>query len=290
MIDYIYEIQQQLCDVYNFPRGADGLPVGVPDGEYPMNIKGRRDAVRIVDGQIHCCRFDEPVRLVGISGRAGAGKDTVGRMLVETVPGARTVAFAEPMKRFVSEIYDWPLEKLEDLEFKETPDPRYVRMSKGQIAALDWVDLVEKWHEGRYGKQMIHEVLGLTLPEYVDWVRCDVVHLTPRRALQIAGTEIGRACYQNTWVDLCMRRVQQLISEGCPLVVTTDCRFENEADAILARGGEVIRVERPGTVQATHASEAGCKYSLHINNDGTLSDLRVQVAGIVSRLTRTRKV
>lgn len=62
MTSYIVAIQRQLIDQYGFPENPDraGTILGdVPDGEYPMTIEGRLDHVRIKDGKISCCNFDE---------------------------------------------------------------------------------------------------------------------------------------------------------------------------------------------------------------------------------------
>lgn len=62
MTTYIREIQRQLVEVYGYPERPDlpGVPVSVPDGDYPMTIEGQVDRVRIIDGKIRCCNFDEP--------------------------------------------------------------------------------------------------------------------------------------------------------------------------------------------------------------------------------------
>lgn len=60
MTSYVAEIQRQLIAVYGFNENPlkSGLPVGVADGEYPMEIAGRLDHVRIAGGYIHCGNFD----------------------------------------------------------------------------------------------------------------------------------------------------------------------------------------------------------------------------------------
>lgn len=98
--------------------------------------------------------------------------------------------------------------------------------------------------------------------------------LTPRYALQQLGTNWGRDCYANVWVDFAMRVAEKLemrISIGdrlhdpqgyiqheglVPLneypllmetingVVVPDCRFKNEFDAIRAKGGKLLRIKR----------------------------------------------
>ena len=60
MIQYISKIQRAFIDQHGFAEQLDrpGLPVNVPDGEYPIVIDGRLDMVEIEDGLIGCCNFN----------------------------------------------------------------------------------------------------------------------------------------------------------------------------------------------------------------------------------------
>lgn len=60
MMNYIAAIQRKLITQYGFAEHPDrpGIPAHVPDGHYPMEIDGRTDSVRIINGQIHCCNFE----------------------------------------------------------------------------------------------------------------------------------------------------------------------------------------------------------------------------------------
>lgn len=75
--------------------------------------------------------------------------------------------------------------------------------------------------------------------------------VTPRRMMQTVGTEWGRqSVHSELWVRSLFERAPR---KG---VIVSDVRFPNEADAILARGGIVFRVNRPGAGEAdSHASE-----------------------------------
>jgi hypothetical protein len=64
MTDYIRAVKRGFRDQHGFgPTGgtnddpifADGT---IPDGEYPMEIDGKIDRVRLVDGSIDCCNFE----------------------------------------------------------------------------------------------------------------------------------------------------------------------------------------------------------------------------------------
>jgi len=62
MTDYIQAIKRQLRDVYSFTPlvgSTDDEPLfaDIPDGEYPMEINGKTDRVRIKSGSISCGNF-----------------------------------------------------------------------------------------------------------------------------------------------------------------------------------------------------------------------------------------
>ena len=73
------------------------------------------------------------------------------------------------------------------------------------------------------------------------------------------------------------RRRAQLDRPGTP-VVLTDVRFPNEAEAIQAAGGRLVRVVRPGQdTSDQHISETALDdlvADVEIQNDGTLDELR----------------
>lgn len=67
---------------------------------------------------------------------------------------------------------------------------------------------------------------------------------------------------------------------GVDLLTIGDVRFPNEAERIIALGGEVWEVIRPGAASDGHASEQPLPRHLvtrQIVNDGTLTDLRDKV-------------
>lgn len=58
MTDYVNEIQKKLVIQYGFPPDARSLPQNVPDGEYPMEINGKLESIRIKNGRIYRRNFD----------------------------------------------------------------------------------------------------------------------------------------------------------------------------------------------------------------------------------------
>jgi len=126
----------------------------------------------------------------------------------------------------------------------------------------------------------VEELKDRTLKEQpIDWVG-----KSPRELLQLLGTEFGRKMVKESiWVDRAMRRVSGK-------AVITDVRFDNEAEAIKARGGLVWQIVRnaPSCLSgaaATHESEGGVSSRLIdrvVPNYGTLDDL----AGVVDTAVR----
>ncbi len=101
---------------------------------------------------------------------------------------------------------------------------------------------------------------------------------TPRHAMQTLGTQWGRACIgPSFWIELWVRRVNQIIAEGGRVVVD-DCRFPNEADEARKLGGVVWRLVGRGGIAGAHESEVGCgRPDVEIHNTGDISDLRRQL-------------
>lgn len=75
---------------------------------------------------------------------------------------------------------------------------------------------------------------------------------TPRRAMQLLGTEFGRALSPTLWLDTWRRYHGGLGHDVC----VDDCRFGNEAAFLKSLGAEVYLIKRPGFQQRmAHSSE-----------------------------------
>lgn len=200
------------------------------------------------------------MQIYGVTGIAGAGKDSVADYLVKT-HGLTKVALADPIKRACREIYGFSDEQLwGPSSMRNAPDKRYPRERHPHHA---WVS-----------PELLQEP-GEATPYQCS--RCEtraneegsegecVVYLTPRYALQIFGTEFGRHCYPDTWVDLLIRTANAILKEGLSYegskglfydasrdkatgVVVTDVRFDNELSALRNVGGKLWRIRGPEPV------------------------------------------
>lgn len=111
---------------------------------------------------------------------------------------------------------------------------------------------------------------------------------SPRQMLQTLGTEWGRGMVSDRiWLTLAARRIDALEHGGTPAVVIADVRFDNEAELIRSRGGEVWLVDRrPESATTEHVSEAGIARSLInrvIDNTGTPEQTRAALRAALAR-------
>jgi hypothetical protein len=110
---------------------------------------------------------------------------------------------------------------------------------------------------------------------------------TFRAFLQYFGSEVMRGVNDNIWIDC-------TLSNCGKDAIISDCRFPNEAKAVKARGGIVIKVVRPDVKASdNHQSETlideiDADYTLW--NDTTLENLEANVDSLVRLLRANGKI
>lgn len=166
-------------------------------------------------------------RLIGITGAAGAGKDTVANALVAG-HGFTRYGLADPIKKLLNERFGWTTDQWNDRGWKEQ---------------AEW-----DWGSGRTG----------------DDARAA---FSPRSWAQWLGTEVGRYIGgEDVWVNQLLRAWRDARYDDCTCTVrfvVPDVRFDNEAIAIRRAGGVILKVAREGAEQAVqaHISEAGVNFN-----------------------------
>lgn len=106
---------------------------------------------------------------------------------------------------------------------------------------------------------------------------------SPRQIMQTLGTEWGRdTIHEDLWLLIAEEKIDAFVGAGRWAIVT-DVRFENEADFIRKKGGQIWHIRRgDAPAVSKHPSEAGVTFradlgDIVINNNGTLDDLFEQV-------------
>jgi hypothetical protein len=203
------------------------------------------------------------MKIVGILGQSGSGKDS----MADVMRGYAKVGLADPLKRYCREVFDFSIHQLWGPSAERNkPDQRYFRGWRGVCTKC--INTFYTWNYeektgGVFDEQCFY--CGTKLERFgpqTDAHGHNVeVYLTPRYALQTLGTEWGRNCYTNTWVDYAIRVASRLEAGweySAPMgvcgqqlhkytgIAIPDVRFKNEVAAIKKAGGVVIRVDRPG--------------------------------------------
>lgn len=185
------------------------------------------------------------LRLIGIDGDKGAGKDTLAEVLVKRF-GFTRLPFAKPLKDMLSEIFLLAPITFEDRVIKDQPFAKSIELTAYHIQRiLDYLELCGIKISDQAVKSSL-QLAGTSLT-------------SPRHMMQFIGTELVRQrVNQETWVILWCKE-QAKYSK----VVAPDARMPNERDAITVRMGKNVFVKRPGTGGDSHVSE---------NNHGKESD------------------
>ncbi len=203
--------------------------------------------------------------IVGITGLIGSGKSTVADILVDEY-NFKKASFADSLKDAVSTIFSWDRSLLEG----DTKESR------------EWRETVDDWW-----------ATSLDMPD-----------LTPRKVLQLWGTEVARNGFHN---DIWVLSLMNKLKDTSDNIVITDCRFKNEIETIRKLNGKAIRVvrgpapewhylaelansptnlnkeyhrarlEKEFNVHESEYGSVGYEYDHIITNDGTLDELRKSI-------------
>lgn len=267
--------------------------------------------------------------IIGISGKAQSGKDTIGKIIQyltttlrhsyhfedfinpnvnynysDTIfPNSGSIwqihKFADAVKDIVCMLTGCTRDQLEDDKFKNNE------------LGSEWDKYKCYSNEGSHFPRFIFS----TIEEYntfklerdsktmeYDLSEAKLVKLTPRKLMQLIGTDMGRVIHPNIWCNAIMRdyipiNYPTLQDPSCepilPKWIITDVRFPNEAKAIEDRSGFIIRVDRKqyvkyeGKIVETfnvHSSETGLDdytFKYTIDNNGTIEELIDKVKDIL---------
>lgn len=229
--------------------------------------------------------------IIGINGKIGSGKDTVGMLLQ-----ALTIrTFGAP-----GHWADDPIGYLKGYEGRPNLKggwtiKKYAAKLK-QIASILTGIPIEKFEDQEFKKTYLGD----------DWNLDTKVRMTVREFLQKLGTEgLRDNLHQNTWVNALMADYKDNPEDERDNWIITDVRFPNEAQAIKDKGGIVIRVVRDRIMEhnpdgsfTISGNPENFKISMHpseialddwqfdqvIYNDGTLEELLEKVKAFYKQL------
>lgn len=214
------------------------------------------------------------MKIIGLVGFIGSGKDTVANMLLDR--GGYKDSFAAPLKDLVSAVFGWPRELLEgdtieSRDFRETPDIFWTR-------------------------------------------KTGIDNFTPRMALQLIGTDVMREHFhKNIWLNSLEYRMRSANKNSVTVISDVRFRNELDLIKELGgvniwvrreqlpdwyhiaekanNGSAVDRHVMRTRYRSVHASEwdwIGYDFDYEIHNTGTLDQLETKVSDIYNSMTKVQ--
>ena len=178
--------------------------------------------------------------IIGISGKAGSGKDTAAKML--------EVLYANP-----------------DISYENFANRRYRNFADIQV--IHFADILKETVQVLFGISEWETNTQEGKKTTISWIG-----KTVRELLQGVGQGLRDAIDPDLWVKALFAN-----TEGWSNYIIADVRYPNELKAIKERDGILLRIDRKGAGAGNHSSETSLddykEWDFHIGNNGSMEEL-----------------
>ena len=196
--------------------------------------------------------MEKHIKIIGITGKAGSGKDTVANYFVSSKNYIQ-LTFGGAVKDIVQIITGWPREMIEG----QTPESRNLR------------------------ETIVHPNYNMTCRQLMQFVGTDLFrnNLDPNIWVNIVHDKIKKIISDGNGNE------NGNGNGNIRGIIVSDVRFDNEAQFIKSIGGIIIKINRGSVDNANsgHQSERGisieCEYIVENNN--TIDELYNQIDYII---------
>ena len=190
--------------------------------------------------------------IIGISGKAQSGKDTVCKMIAYTV---WYYNYSQRLEPFGIDHYKSHMYSIWGVDYWHVSFANKLKQCLSVILNTHTVDVFES---NDFKKSEI------------DWLG-----MTVRELLQKFGTAIRNEVCDDFWVKACLKDYEK----GDNWLIS-DVRFKSEAKGIKDLEGIIVRVNREGAGAGNHISEIDLddySFDYVIDNNGSMEDLLFKV-------------
>ena len=191
-----------------------------------------------------------PVRIIALTGKKGCGK-SIASEHINKLYNSHKLSFSTPLKKAISEIFDFRNNECYDVNKKEIIDYRWGLSPRELMQTI--------------GTEVFREKINEILPN---------LHMP----------------YNNIWISNMYFRIRDIEEEYKHSIykyntyVIDDCRFEDEYNFVKNLGGYVIKINRNQEIYSktdTHESEKGCSFDFEIENNGSVGEFKIKIDNLI---------
>jgi hypothetical protein len=190
--------------------------------------------------------------IIGLCGAQGSGKDTVANILISEY-GFVKLTFASTLKDVVAILFSWPRDLLEGLT-----------------------------EESRLWRETVDDFWS---------VKLSISGFTPRKALQMIGTDLFRLHFNNDiWISIVENKISAMLKNNPNTnIVISDCRFANEFSLIKKFPDShiitILREKNYSINKLAHSSETewvNYNFDAILQNDNSIDELKSNLKSLLS--------
>lgn len=217
--------------------------------------------------------------IIGLSGKAQSGKNTVCDMIIYTIYYHRYYN-VKKQKGYIEYNQEFSTEHMQKVE------QHFMKIMSDYNIFIHSFAYKLKLVLTAFCNHTVDEFENVDFKNSeVDWLTIEDKHPTYRELLQKFGTAIRNGVCSDFWVQVALN--DPVINDRSCINIFTDVRFFTEVEGLKQKGAKIIRINRDGAGAGNHVSEIeldNYEFDVVINNNGSKQELLEQVRVLCENL------